>query len=1072
MATENKTVLLKFELDTAQLQKNSKEAEETLKKLKEQQAQLKAENKTGTVEYAKLSEEIRINQKALKDNASAIAISEIQSKKLNVTEEDLIQRKKALSIALKQMTQDERENSAEGQRMVAELTKINEGLNNNLLVMKDGSRNVGLYADSIVKAYKELDNLKKNVNQIGYAYGQTKKEIDENKKALDDLSKSGQAGTQAYIKLQNETEELTEILGFQEMALKGATDEMTNHEAQLKATEKEARKIGYVYGEVSEATNELGNDTADLNAKFEDVYGDVQPLTGRIGELEDRLYELALAGETNSDKFREIQAEVVKMKQAVIETDKATDALAENKGISGFAGLIGETGERLLALDFDGATQRIDALRTMTSKTDFKSMIAGAKNLGSGLLDLGKVILTNPLFLLAGVITGVVMAIISFTDETEELEAEQERFNKTMERQNNILRRNNETIMRDIEQRIRMRTLEGASIEDLAMLELEKLVQEEFQRQDEIEQLAKSLAKKRSLYKKYINEGADDQARSIKDEIEAEKVKFYDLQNLNNKFAQDLEYLNAKTESEIAKRDEEAKKEEQERAKENFEKAKKKKEDELALAKEIADRIKELQLEQVELSAKNEEAIINKQQDFKKRIAEETITNQIELGNALLTIEKERFDALAKVDETEKQNQIDRLNEQLRKEKEALKGSKEQIAIQSKLLEENTLKEIEAINIDFQNKAIDREKNLSEIQKGINESIIENAKTVNEQRLIELEAELLKQENELKKAGKKSEQIAKETADAEIEIAKQKNKIIQDDQTKTVAEKLLAEQQYQAELLKIQEEAGAESVELQKKQDEEKEANKQALISATQQLVADAFNIAQNQIQEDLERTKEANQEKIFALENQYSSGLISKEKYDQQRLKLEQEAKREEAKLNKKAFEVNKIAQLTNATINTAVEVSKVLANPILAGIVAGLGAVQIALIASQPTPAFAKSGKVLSGQKIGNNDGQPILRSNGDNLLATVKVGEVVLNERHQAMLGGDETFRRIGVPGFADSGLVGGSIASNVDARIETENSLINIVRNIPNPVVFVEDINTGQSNVALVESAGNI
>jgi hypothetical protein len=46
---------------------------------------------------------------------------------------------------------------------------------------------------------------------------------------------------------------------------------------------------------------------------------------------------------------------------------------------------------------------------------------------------------------------------------------------------------------------------------------------------------------------------------------------------------------------------------------------------------------------------------------------------------------------------------------------------------------------------------------------------------------------------------------------------------------------------------------------------------------------------------------------------------------------------------------------------------------------------------------------------------------RSNGDNVLATVRRGEVVLNQRQQAALGGADVFRSIGVPGFADGGAV---------------------------------------------------
>lgn len=69
---------------------------------------------------------------------------------------------------------------------------------------------------------------------------------------------------------------------------------------------------------------------------------------------------------------------------------------------------------------------------------------------------------------------------------------------------------------------------------------------------------------------------------------------------------------------------------------------------------------------------------------------------------------------------------------------------------------------------------------------------------------------------------------------------------------------------------------------------------------------------------------------------------------------------------------------------------------------------------------PPFATGGKVVGGI--------PINRSNGDNILATLKLGEVVLNKNQQRMLGGDATFRAIGVPGFASGGLVGGQTVRN--------------------------------------------
>jgi len=88
-------------------------------------------------------------------------------------------------------------------------------------------------------------------------------------------------------------------------------------------------------------------------------------------------------------------------------------------------------------------------------------------------------------------------------------------------------------------------------------------------------------------------------------------------------------------------------------------------------------------------------------------------------------------------------------------------------------------------------------------------------------------------------------------------------------------------------------------------------------------------------------------------------------------------------------------------------------------AGLIAGATAVamtgiQIAQIKAQK---YESGGKVQPGHEL------PGSSPHEDNTLALVKPGEVILNERQQALLGGASTFRKIGVKGFAEGGLVGG-------------------------------------------------
>ena len=67
-----------------------------------------------------------------------------------------------------------------------------------------------------------------------------------------------------------------------------------------------------------------------------------------------------------------------------------------------------------------------------------------------------------------------------------------------------------------------------------------------------------------------------------------------------------------------------------------------------------------------------------------------------------------------------------------------------------------------------------------------------------------------------------------------------------------------------------------------------------------------------------------------------------------------------------------------------------------------------------------FYEGGQVPSGG--GRISGRNIpTQRGGDNILATVKSGEVILNDEQQERAGGDAFFKSIGVPGFQDGGIV---------------------------------------------------
>ena len=117
------------------------------------------------------------------------------------------------------------------------------------------------------------------------------------------------------------------------------------------------------FDNLSQATNRAAKSVDNLDATFEEVYGELQPLTTRMGEAEDRLYELALAGDTTSKEYQELLTKVGQYRKVQIQTDLAVDSAATTLGqklggaltgaTSGFAavqgvmGLVGSESEEL-----------------------------------------------------------------------------------------------------------------------------------------------------------------------------------------------------------------------------------------------------------------------------------------------------------------------------------------------------------------------------------------------------------------------------------------------------------------------------------------------------------------------------------------------------------------------------------------------------------------------------------------------------------------------------------------------------------------------------------------------------
>jgi hypothetical protein len=100
----------------------------------------------------------------------------------------------------------------------------------------------------------------------------------------------------------------------------------------VEKTTQELKDLGKQANTTEKAVQGLAVENGDLSKSFADIYGETQPLTGKLGELEDRLYQLGIAGKTGTAEFAALTAEAGRLRRAQIEVDLAVDSASKTIG--------------------------------------------------------------------------------------------------------------------------------------------------------------------------------------------------------------------------------------------------------------------------------------------------------------------------------------------------------------------------------------------------------------------------------------------------------------------------------------------------------------------------------------------------------------------------------------------------------------------------------------------------------------------------------------------------------------------------------------------------------------------
>lgn len=195
------------------------------------------------------------------------------------------------------------------------------------------------------------------------------------------------------------------------LKLQGKTKSPSNaaqYKKQLDEVQTALKKTRAEIKSLENAEKDLGKETKNLNDKLKNAFDGTKEL-GLKAQLKALKLELAQATDPKDvERLARAAGELQDKFDTASEAAKVFSAgdKFEQMGIA-----LGGVGQKLLSLDFSGAREQSQLLAAASSKVTFKDAITGLKDIGSTLFNLGKALLTNPLFLIG---TAIVLIVSNF----------------------------------------------------------------------------------------------------------------------------------------------------------------------------------------------------------------------------------------------------------------------------------------------------------------------------------------------------------------------------------------------------------------------------------------------------------------------------------------------------------------------------------------------------------------------------------------------------------------------------------------------------------------------------------
>lgn len=144
----------------------------------------------------------------------------------------------------------------------------------------------------------------------------------------------------------------------------------------------------------------------------------VKSISLQLKDLQKEMMNPNLSGE----QFSKLAKEAGLLKDQIQDTKEATKEMSSTSSLTNFGNVLGGLKSKIFELDFKGAAEKAKLLAEISKEMTFAEAIGGMKDFGVTLANLGKALLTNPLFIMAAAIGAIVVAFKTWSDSVEENE--------------------------------------------------------------------------------------------------------------------------------------------------------------------------------------------------------------------------------------------------------------------------------------------------------------------------------------------------------------------------------------------------------------------------------------------------------------------------------------------------------------------------------------------------------------------------------------------------------------------------------------------------------------------------